>query len=90
MAAQEVQMSLSNARTPIHCVTSLPFAWLYYTPSSMGHIHHVRREWKKVPYLRLYTPAHTDTHKDKSVVKGGALQWISALTLVIAFLLRRL
>lgn len=89
MAAQEVQMSLSNTHPLCHLITvclallhSILYGEIYAMFSKNGR-----------KFLFSFSPAHRDTHKDKSssrVVVGGALQWISAFTRVIASLLPRL
>ena len=79
----------SHTHTHIHCVTSLLFVCVYCIRASMGYIHSVRLEGKKAVYLFSfsYTLTHTLTHTLTEISRRGALQWISVLTQVIAFLL---
>lgn len=84
-----MQIRLSRTDTHIRRVTSLLFACLYYVQTSMGYIHHVRGRMEGSS-LSLSVLTKTHTHTRRQISCHGALQWISVLTRVIAFLLGRL
>ena len=85
--------SHTHTHTQTHTATASPHYCLFVfiaIQASVGYIHHVRQERGESslsPHPASHKHSHAHTHTQREISCQGALQWISVLTQVIAFLL---